>query len=130
MRHALATIAIALLLLLPGCGGDTRQSLTDEMMTNLRELVTTFDGVKDEASAKSAKPRLKSLMEKMNDINERQAKLPPPTEDEIKAIDQKHGKEMEELQMKMAGHMMRVAFDPKISAELQELEAEMKKGKG
>ena len=55
-------------------------------------------------------------------INERQAKLPAPSEADIKAIESKHGKEMEELQQKMTSAMLRIAFDPKIQAELADID--------
>jgi hypothetical protein len=110
-----------------GCGGDTHESLAASSVTTLKELVATFETVKDQATAKAAKPKLKTLMEQMNKINERQAKLEAPTEDEIKSMDKKYGKEMEELQHKFAGEMLRIAFDPKIRAELDDLEQSMKK---
>ena len=111
-----------------GCGGgDTYESLAAASMENTKQLVATLDTIKDEATAKAAKPKLKTLLEKMNDLNQRQAKLPAPTEADAKAIDAKYGKEMEELQMKMAGHMMRISFDPKIRAELADLDEVMRK---
>ena len=122
MKTLLAITTLAMFLCTSGCGGDSHESLAGESMATMKELVATFDGIKDKESAKSAKPRLKSLVEKMNSINDRQAKLDAPSEAQVKAIDDKHGKEMEDLQMKMTGHMMRIAFDPKIQAELSDIE--------
>ena len=85
-------------------------------------MVTVLDAVKDDTSAKAAKPKLKRLSAKLEDINTRANKLGTPTEAEVKALDQKHGKEMEELMQKMTGHMMRIAFDPKIQAELADID--------
>jgi len=39
-----------------------------------------LDGVKDQESAKSAKSKLQSLMEKLNDINARQTSCPAQTD--------------------------------------------------
>jgi hypothetical protein len=122
----LPAFLIALLLAGPGCGGDTHESLAGEAMTNMKALVATLDGVTDAPSAKAAKSKLQSLMEKLNNINDRQAKLKTPTEAEFKSIDAKYGKEMEDLQMKMAGHMMRISFDPKIAAELKDIDMRRK----
>jgi hypothetical protein len=121
--------ALALLLCCGGCGGGhTHQSLAGEAITTMKEMVATLDGVKDQASARSAKPKLKSLMEKLNNINDRQSKLAAPSEQEVKSIETRYGKEMQDLQMKMAGHMMRIAFDPAIANELRDLDMQAKKG--
>ena len=129
MRRPLWLVAVVMLCcaLGPGCGGDTFESLADSGVATLKQLVAVFDTIKDEASAKSAKPKLKSLFEEMNRLNERQAKLPEPTEAQVEAVGKKHGKEMEELQMKLASHMMRISFDPKIRAELSDLDETMRK---
>jgi hypothetical protein len=114
------------LALCAGCGGDSREDLAGESVDILKELVTTLDGVKDEASANSAKPKLEKLVKEMNDLNERQEKLGMPTEEEFKEIEQKYGKQMEELQQKFAGNVLRIAFDPKIQAVLNDIDLKMK----
>lgn len=128
MKPLVTTCTLMLLMLCTGCG-DSHESLAAESVSAMKELIAAMDTVKDEASATSAKPRLKSIMERLNDINARQAKLPMMTEPQMKAIEAAHGKEMEELQEKMVGHMMRIMLDPKIAAVLQDLDSVMKKGK-
>lgn len=129
MKHLFALIAVLMLAFCSGCGGETRESMAAESVSTMKELVTVLDGVKDEATAKAAKPTLKALMEKLNGLNERQAKLPMPTEAEVKALDEKYGKELDDVTHKFAGHMMRITFDPKINAELNDLDQTMKKTK-
>lgn len=109
-----------------GCGGDSREDLAGESVDVMKELVTTLDGVKDEASAKSAKPKLEELVKKMNDLNERQEKLGMPTESEMEGIEKKYGKEMEELQQKFTGNVLRIAFDPQIQSVLNDIDLKMK----
>jgi hypothetical protein len=118
---ARASAVMFVAIVITGCG-DTRESLAEESMSTMREMVAVLDTVKDDASAKAAKPKLKTLSDKLEDINQRASKLGTPTEAEVKALDQKHGKEMEELMRKMTGHMMRIAFDPKIQAELADVD--------
>src|SRR5687768_8908493 len=107
MRHLVVVSIVALLA--SGCGGDTRESLTQDGMSNMKELVAVLDTVKDAETAKAAKPKLKTLFEKMNTINEKMNKMGVPTEAEMKAMDEKHGKEMEDLQMKMMSNMMKIS---------------------
>jgi hypothetical protein len=123
MKHMIAcAAALMILCCLSGCGGDSQESLMKEGLTTMTELVAVLDGVKDEASATSAKPKVKSLMDKMESINQRQAKLPAPSETEIKAMESKYGKQMEDVMQKMMGHAMRIQFDPKISAVLNDID--------
>ena len=126
MKCLLALTSALMFLVCSGCG-DSHESLAGEGQSTMKDMVSVLDGVKDEASAIAAKPRLKSLMDRLNDINLRQSKLPAPTEAEIKAMEAKYGKQMEEFQQKFMGHMMRIAFDPKIMAQLNDLEQNMKK---
>ena len=109
---AAIVIAALAMLSITGCGGDTHESLTNEGMSTMKEFVATLDTVKDESSAKAAKPKLKKLMEQLKEINAKQVKLPAPTEAEVKAMGEKYGKEMDELQQKMAGAMMKIAHPP------------------
>ena len=125
MKHL--ACAVLFMFLCSGCGGgDTHDSLTAASLGAMKELVTTLESMKDEASANAAKPKLKSLAEQMNGLNERQAKLKAPTEAEAKAIDEKYGKEMEDLQMRLTQSLMRIQFDPKLSAALNDIELKPK----
>jgi hypothetical protein len=109
-----------------GGGGDTHESLAGEGKGVMKQMVAVLDTVKDEASAKAAQPQLKTLAEKMNDINARQTKLPAPTEADVKTMDEKHGKEMEELGHQFQAHAMRIAFDPKLSAAMHGIDVKTK----
>ena len=121
MKRLAAVMLMLIVVNCAGCGGDTHESLAGESVSTMRELVSVLDGVKDEDTAKSAKSKVKSLMEKLNDINLRESKLKPPSQDEIKAMD-KYGKEMEEVSRKFQGHMFRIMSDPKISAVFQDID--------
>ena len=118
MKRQLAfAVVVVFALCSSGCG-DSHDSLTKEGVSAMTEMVGVLDGVKDAASAKSAKDKLKSITDKLKDIQQRQSKLPALTEADFKSMETKYGKQMEELQMKLAGHMMRIGFDPAIRAEL------------
>lgn len=122
----LALISVVTLLLAGnGCGGDTHESLAAESMPVMRDMVATLETVKDEASAKAAKPKLEAIAKKMKAIDERRRKLPAPTEADIKAMLEKHGDEMEKLQEKMIAVMLPIQFDPKIQAVLGDIDMKM-----
>jgi len=126
MNRMLAlSVMTALLVFGSGCGSDSQESLADETMPVMREMVATITTIKDEASAKAAKPKLEAIAKKMKSISERRSKLSPPTEAEMKSVIDKHGAEMEELQKKMIGSMMTIQFDPKIQAVLEGVDLKM-----
>lgn len=118
MKRQLAFAVVVIFALCSSGCGDSHDSLTKEGMSAMTEMIGVLDGIKDAASAKAAKDKLKSIADKLKDIQQRQSKLPAPTEAEAKAMGEKYGKQMEELQMKLAGNMMRIGFDPAIRAEL------------
>lgn len=125
MKHVL-TMALVLMLGLAGGCGDSHESLATEARSTMEQMLSVLEGVKDEASAIKAKPTLKKLAEHLNDINARQSKLPTPTEAQVKANLEKHGKEAEALQQRFVSQMMRIGFDPKLRAALDDLDQTMK----
>ena len=120
-RMIALSLMFALLVVGSGCK-DTHAKLADESMPIMRDMVATIETIKDEATAKSAKPKLEAIAKKMKSLEERRNKLPAPTEAEFKAMLEKHGKEMEELQMKMVQRMLAIQFDPKIQAVLGDID--------
>ncbi|HQY87704.1 MAG TPA: hypothetical protein PK402_03535 [Tepidisphaeraceae bacterium] len=125
--NRLLTLAVMLSLLVISSGcKDTHAKLADESMPIMRDMVATISTIKDAATAKSARPKLEAIAKRMKALEERRSKLPAPTEAEFKAMLEKHGKEMEELQMKMVQGMMALQFDPKIQAELSGIDLDMK----
>jgi hypothetical protein len=119
MKYRLAAAALVVVALVSGCGSDSQESLAGEQVSTMEQANAVLDKIKDESSAKAHKAELQSLMQKLNEINQRQVKLPAPTEADLKAMDAKYGKPMEEAARKYQTNMMRIAFDPKINSELQ-----------
>jgi len=125
MKRVLALASVFAFLVCAGCG-DSHESLAGEQVAAMKELSNTLDIVKDADSAKAAKPTLKKLVERMNDINARMTKLPAPTEAEVNAMGEKYGKQMDEISQKMVANMMRVQFDPAIQKELSDIDLKAK----
>jgi hypothetical protein len=126
MQRLLAFSVLYLFIACPGCA-DTREKLASENLSVMKELNAVLDGIKDEASAASAKSKLKSLMEKMADLNQRESKLPAPTKQEIDTLQTKYSKEMEEVAHKFQANIMRIQFDPKLNSVFTDLNETMAK---
>lgn len=61
---------------LVGCGGDTAESVSKEMIANLKEMATIMSGITDEASAKAAVPKIEAVRVKMRDAGKRAQNVP------------------------------------------------------
>lgn len=125
MKRLLALSTMLMLMAGPGCGGDTHESLAAEVVPVMREMADTISTIKDEATAKAAKPKLERIAAKMKDLNTRREKLPAPTEAQTKAMIEKYGKEMEAAQRKMMGSLMAISGDPKIQEVLKDIDFKM-----
>lgn len=116
-RWALLAISAAILLTLSGCG-DSHDAVAREGVATLKELSKTLEGVKDEASAKAASPRLNELADRMERLKERSDKLGKPSKETEEALKQKYQSEMQAVLPSLMGSMMRLAFNPNVAKHL------------
>lgn len=114
-------VMISLCFVAAGCG-DSHEKVAADSIPVLRDMAATIETIKDEASAKAAKPKLEAIAKKMKSLKERRNKLPAPTEADIKAMLEKYGDEMEAIQRRMLAGMMTIQFDPKIQAVLGDID--------
>jgi len=128
MKRAVAPVLV-LFLCCAGCG-DTHESLTKEYRSTMSKVIVVLQGVKDEASAQAAKPKLKALAQQLNDIQSRMAKLPAPTDAQIKSTADKYAQDMQELQSKLMAEVMRIGLDPKLRGALDDLDQDFSKTRG
>lgn len=93
MRKITSTIVLLLATILVGCGGDSPESIMKEIVANMNTMAEIFEGVKDEASAKAALPKIEDVRKKMRDVAGRakNVKTNPAGE---KALQESMGKEM------------------------------------
>lgn len=126
MKRLLSLAMVLITLQCVGCG-DTHESIMKEQVNTMKKLVATLEGIKDEDSAKSAKSNLESLGKEMKDIEARGNKLPAPTAEEQKAMQDKYGKEMEDLMPRLMTQMFRLGMDPKMGPILKDIDLD---GKG
>lgn len=104
------------------CGGDTHEKLAGQQQKLMEDFVAVLERIKDAETARAEKPALKSIVERMKDLNARESKLPPPTEAETKALMDTYGKAMESTMMKFQAGMMKIMFNPAIQAELKDVD--------
>jgi cytochrome c556 len=133
-RPVLPSLFCALaLVFLNGCGKPSHESVMKDMISKMNELGTVLKGVTDEASAKAAGAKIKTISEDMKKIKAEADALPTPTAEEDKKLKEAHEKELTDAMGTMSTEMMRIMMDPKLSAPMtdamKELRTSMMEGK-
>jgi hypothetical protein len=121
IMRVVALTAMVLVLALQGCGGaPTHESLAKDAMSIMKEFGAVLEGIKDEASAKSAEPALKKLAERMKTLSKQKEALPKLSEADEKKVMEKFTKEGEEIMGKLLKESMRVAMIPGANKVVEE----------
>ena len=104
---------------LAGCG-DSRSTITEEMITKLEEFNTVLAGVSDVESAKAVQPQLEAIGKDLQSLKKRADALPPPTSAEQKELLEKYQPRLVALMQKLIGTSMKLALKPGVADELKE----------
>ena len=96
---------------LSGALSGNADDVMEEMVKAMREIGDTLDTIQDEASAQAAKPRLEQGVGKLQEINERAAKV-RVTKSEDERITQKYQPKLNELQQRFLNAGLRLRGVP------------------
>ena len=110
----------ACLALVAACGGDP----IEESMDIMEDMASVLEDIKDESSAKAAKPKLEKLAERMKAVQEEMNEDEMPPEERMEKL-KEYGERMEKVQKRLMKEMFRIASDPKLSAALDEAMKDM-----
>jgi hypothetical protein len=121
MRSA-SLVGFLAVFLLAGCDSRSpHEAIADDMVGKMRQMVDVMKGVKDEDSAKSAKPRVQALAKELDELKAKSDKLGKPSPETEKRLKEKHEKEVEQLTGDLLKEMMRVGMDPKLAPHMQDV---------
>lgn len=107
-------------LLLVGCGGDSHDKVSNDMVTAMEQLVKTLETVKDEKSAKAAAPKVEAFTKKMASIETRMKEVGDPSAEVEEQLKAKYEQRMTEASQKLMGEMMRIGMNPTLSGPLDD----------
>jgi hypothetical protein len=115
MRTVFIRGACAAALLVAGAcskGGGGYEGTMQKMLGQLNELSSVLEGVKDEASAKAAKPKLQKIGAEMQELKKQVDAMKKPTKEEEDALKKKYEPQMKDAVAKLMKESMRVAMVP------------------
>ncbi|MGI9013444.1 MAG: hypothetical protein ACR2GY_04250 [Phycisphaerales bacterium] len=122
MRKLAFTIVVLLMTtILASCGGggDTAESISREMVANIKEMGSILTGITDEASAKAAVPKIEAVRAKMRDAGERAKNVPMPDEATEKRIEAAMAKDMSEAMETIFNAQQRLMQQPELLAIIE-----------
>ncbi len=108
-RIEILLVLLVVVFTFSGCGGDTAESLTGEMVGLTKELNKELAALKTVDDLKKAESKLVSLGARLQSVKSRMDKVGEPGPEEQKRIMQKYGMELMGLMGGMMSNMMRVA---------------------
>lgn len=77
MRYPTLAVILLLASLLAGCGGDSAEAVSKDMVANMKEMASILTAITDEASAKAAVPRIEAVRARMQECGRRAKEVPP-----------------------------------------------------
>ena len=97
-------LALVLLCGVSGCGSSEAEEAAKDLIATMNELTAILNGIKDDASADAAIPKIEKQAEKMSVLN-RKMKLNKLTAEEDKKLEEKYRAQVAEAGKKLAGAM-------------------------
>lgn len=108
--------SVVLSLFVVSCGKkDTADSLSDELVANMGELVAAIDTAKDRESAEKAATKIGEIGDEFTAIAKRMDALGDPSEEDKKLVGSKRDKAEDEMKEKMMATMETVMANPEVA---------------
>ena len=123
MKSTLSLIAVTtsmvLSLFVMSCGKkDTAASLSDEMLTQMEELITAIESAKDKESAEKSATRIDEIGDELVAIAGRLDALGEPSEEDKKLVKEKMDKAEQDNKERMMAAMKKIMGNQEVGAIL------------
>ncbi len=119
--RGLTCALIAVALCVAGCDSKpTHESVTQDSIDKMEEMVEVLKGIKDEASAKAARPKMEQIKKDMEELQKKSKALGEPPADVKQKLQEKHKAQLEKVTSEMMKEMMRIGLDPNIAPHVKD----------
>ena len=119
MRKTTFAIVVLAAFVLTSCGGDTAESVSKDMVANMKEMGTILSGITDEASAKAAVPKIEALRVKMRECGQRAKNVLKPDAATEQKIEEAMRSGMQEAMMSIGVAQERLMSRPELMAIIE-----------
>jgi hypothetical protein len=100
-----------------GCKSKHEAAISDRL-SYVKKLTAVLQGVKDEASAKAAVPKIEAIAKDMKALMEDMEKMGEPSKEEMEKLTKKYKSDAEKAGLDLMKEMARISTDPKLAAVL------------
>ena len=90
----------------------TFDTVMKEMLSTLDKMTTALESAKDDATAKTAKPKLVTIAAQMQDLQEKAKKLGTPPPDEEKKLEERYKVDLDGVTKKLVAEVTRLKGQP------------------
>lgn len=119
-RRISVSALLTTLVLVGGCGKETHESLMQENIDQMKQMVDTMKKIKDKNSALAQVDTFKSIDSKLKNIKERSDKLPKLSAEQEKALEEKFKSQTDPLMQEMLAEGFRImSLGPEVQTALQ-----------
>ncbi|QOV90026.1 hypothetical protein [Humisphaera borealis] len=123
IRQLVIAFAVLSLALVVGCDrAPTHESVMEQQVTTMEDVAKLLTTVTDEASANSAKPKLKELSEKLKAVKAEADKIAKPTKEKEDELRKKYEERITKAMSAWLMEMGRIGRDPKLRSVLSDLD--------
>ena len=116
---AMSVLAVSVLTSCGSGGGDTAESISKEIVANMKEMGTILSGITDEASAKAAVPKIEAVRAKMRDAAKRAKTVPKIDAATEQRIAETNQKDMAEAMQTIGAARERLMAQPELVAIIE-----------
>jgi hypothetical protein len=122
-RTLLSGLVLAAILSVPARGGDNAafEAVLKDMLATMDKLTATLAAVKDEATAKAARPELQKDAQHFVAIRKKAETIRPPNKEEKEKLEKEYRPKLFESQKKLFAEIARVGAVPGGKEALKEL---------
>src|SRR5258708_1712557 len=100
---------------------ETFEDVVKDQIKVMKQVTEALVPIKDEATAKDAKPKLEKLTTERRDVERRGRALGKPSKEDLEVIKKKYGEEIKGVSVKLGGELMRIAKNPDALKVLKDL---------
>lgn len=125
-RHGASIVVLGTVGWLAHGQGSAFEEVVKEMLASMEKLTAVLETIKDEETAKAARPELRQAAGRWQELRKKADNLKPPSKEEKDRLEKEYKEKMQVALRKFLGHSKRVENVPGGKEALQDIAAILK----